>query len=384
MIGDRRLVRVPERGTATVGALPVNYRIRILLVEDDRDSGEALKNLLEKSGVAVTLVATAEDVADNLDLAKFDVLVADIRLAGMSGIDLLEHVRKEYPDFPAILITGYDSLESAIQAVRLGAQDYILKPLDSIADLLIPVRKAVESHRLLLRNRELEVDLKRRCRQLRELGIRLGESQESERRRICRELHDRVGATLTSLGINLNMAREHLLEGRSDGSLAHLERAQVETEDIAGCLRRVMSELYPAVLDEYGLAAALRWYAEEFEKTTGIPVRASVNDLSGRLPRTVETTLFRIAQEGLTNVLKHAEARNVAVLLEETASAVKLAVDDDGKGFDTSADLSENGGLGMLFMRERAEAIGGDFRVTSLTGKGTTVVVTIGRDENGD
>ena len=79
-----------------------------------------------------------------------------------------------------------------------------------------------------------------------------------------------------------------------------------------------------------------------------------------------------------------AEARNVAVLLEETASAVKLAVDDDGKGFDTSADLSENGGLGMLFMRERAEAIGGDFRVTSLTGKGTTVVVTIGRDENGD
>lgn len=361
-----------------------NANIRMVLVEDDRDSGEALKTMLEKSGVDVTMVTSAEDVIDNLSLADFDILVADIRLEGMSGIDLLRHVRKDAADFPVVLITGYDSLESAIEAVRLGAQDYILKPLDSIDELLIPVRNAVENHRLLVRNRELEEDLQRRCSELRELGVRLGESEEAERRRLCRELHDRVGGTLTSLGMNLSVAREKLVEGGRDESMARLERAQAEVEEVAGCLRRVMSELYPAVLDDYGLPAALRWYGQEFSKTAGIPVETAVEDLSMRLPATAETTLFRIAQEGLTNVLKHAEARAATILLEEAGATVRLVVNDDGKGFDAAAVSPRGGGWGMLFMRERAEAVGGRFEIVSAPGKGTRIAVTMERNKNGD
>ena len=361
--------------------------IRMVLVEDDRDSGEALKVMLDKNGIDVTMVPSAEDVVDDLDIDDFDIVVADIRLEGMSGIDLLRHIRKESSDFPVVLITGYDSLESAVEAIRLGAQDYILKPFDSIDDLLIPVRKAVANHRLRMRNTELEVDLNRRCEELRKLGVRLGESEEAERRRICRELHDQVGGTLTSLGMNLNVAHEKLAEGRENESLERIRCAQTEAEEIAGCLRRVMSELYPAVLDDYGLPAALRWYGQEFLRKSGLRVNVAVQDLSTRLPPTTETTLFRIAQEGLTNVLKHAEAECAGIRLEETGSILRLVIEDDGKGIHVAAEPRRTGGWGMLFMRERAEAIGGEFRVVSAPRDGTSIVVTIERasdDYQGD
>ncbi len=137
----------------------IDKQINVLLVEDDPESGEATRMILEKRGVEVALVAKAEEVMDRLQSGSFDIVVADIRLQGMSGVEVLRQIRKEQPDFPVILITGYDDLHSAIEAVRLDAQDYILKPFGSIDDLLAPVKRAVRTHRLLLRNRELEQGL---------------------------------------------------------------------------------------------------------------------------------------------------------------------------------------------------------------------------------
>lgn len=133
--------------------------IRLLLVEDDPDSRSATQLMLEKRGVLVSTAVDAEEALHAFDPARFDVVVSDIRLDGMNGVRLLGRIRAQWPDFPVILLTGYDSIESAVQAVRLGAQDYILKPLDAIDDLLVPVRKAVRAHRLLIRNRLLEADL---------------------------------------------------------------------------------------------------------------------------------------------------------------------------------------------------------------------------------
>ena len=134
--------------------------IRVLLVEDDAESGTAVQAMLQRRDVAVTIVTAADEAMRELAASEFDVVVADIRLEGMSGVDLLRDIRQERPDFPVILITGFDSLESAIQAVRLGAQDYILKPVDTVEDLLLPIHKAVRSYRVILRSRALEQELR--------------------------------------------------------------------------------------------------------------------------------------------------------------------------------------------------------------------------------
>ena len=113
-----------------------NKPISLLLVEDDHESGQGIKAMLERRDVSVVLVPDAELALQEFNKGKFDIVVADIRLGAMTGVDLLREIRSKSDDFPVILLTGYDSLETAIQAVKLGAQDYILKPLDIIDDLL--------------------------------------------------------------------------------------------------------------------------------------------------------------------------------------------------------------------------------------------------------
>lgn len=137
--------------------------IRLLMVEDDPDSGEATRDMLERRGMTVTLVHGVDDAFRVFSAETFDVLVADVRLEGsgdQTGVDILRRVRRDLPDFPVILFTGYDTISTAIEAIRLGAQDYIVKPLNVIEDLLLPVEKAVRHHRLLQTSRNLDMQLR--------------------------------------------------------------------------------------------------------------------------------------------------------------------------------------------------------------------------------
>lgn len=135
--------------------------IRLLLVEDDNESSLLVQSMLTRRGISVCPVENGPAALDRLAGERFDIVVSDVRLGpAMSGVDLLRSVRERERDLPVILITGFDSLHSAIEAVRLGAQDYILKPFDQIEDLLLPVRKAVRTHRLEIQNRRLQQHLK--------------------------------------------------------------------------------------------------------------------------------------------------------------------------------------------------------------------------------
>lgn len=136
-----------------------NEPLRLLLIEDDRESGESMKLMLARRDVQVTLAPSGEEALTCFSVDAYDVVVSDIRLQGMSGVEVLRHIRAINQHFPVILLTGYDSIESAIAALQEGAQDYILKPLDSIEQLLKPVRTAVNNHRLRLKREELEREL---------------------------------------------------------------------------------------------------------------------------------------------------------------------------------------------------------------------------------
>ncbi|MCI0396554.1 MAG: GAF domain-containing sensor histidine kinase [Chloroflexi bacterium] len=213
-------------------------------------------------------------------------------------------------------------------------------------------------------------------------GSRLAEAEEAERRRLAQEIHDRLGQNLTALSIDLNLIKsllrhkeEHLLQiySRLDDSLALVEQTIEQ-------MRTIVHELRPAVLDDYGLAPALRWHAQQFSERSSIPVQVWVETPTTRLPAAAETALFRIAQEALTNVAKHARARRVTVTLESTPTGARLCVTDDGVGFDP-ADLagrkSGQSGWGLLIMHERAESVGGNLQIQATTNKGTAIIVEV-------
>ncbi len=195
-------------------------------------------------------------------------------------------------------------------------------------------------------------------------------AQEEERRRIARELHDGVGPALASMNLRLHTARK-LLERDQRSAAEEIEElaelAQANIQDI----RRMIYDLRPAVLDELGLVPALRDYLARCQREHGLVIDFTADE-GERLPAPVETTLFRVAQEALNNVVRHAGAQQVDVDLTWDDAHLTLRIADDGRGFDPQAPRSGTH-LGLWSMRERVEQLGGHFEVDSAPGIGTMV-----------
>jgi PAS domain S-box-containing protein len=219
--------------------------------------------------------------------------------------------------------------------------------------------------------------------QLRALAGRLAEVQEAERKLLAQELHDRVGRNLTALDFNLNIIRAQLSAAASDTApiQARLDESLALVEQTAECIRDVMANLRPPVLDDYGLVAALRWYAAQFASWAGLNVTVQGEEYDPRLAPPVETALFRIAQEALTNVAKHAQATEVVLTVTLKDGIARLVVIDDGLGFEpiALAEITKRQGWGLLSMSERARAVGGWCRIESCVGLGTRVTVEVAR-----
>jgi PAS domain S-box-containing protein len=226
------------------------------------------------------------------------------------------------------------------------------------------------------RERWTERELRRYANELRAISRRLVVVQEAERRELASGLHDLVGQKLTALNINLTIVKSRLppesaavLSGRLNESLTLVEETIESIRDVMGALR-------PAVLDDYGLAPGLRWYAEHFSKRTGVTTTVADEGATCRLPVAVEEAFFRIAQEALANVAKYARAGTSTVTLTATPHAACLKIADDGRGFDPSASHhpTRESGWGLMIMRERAAGVGAQLRVESAPGRGTRVI----------
>jgi two-component system sensor histidine kinase UhpB len=223
--------------------------------------------------------------------------------------------------------------------------------------------------------KEIEGTLRTSAEQLTALSRGLVQVQEAERRQLSRELHDRVGQNLTALSINLDILRTSLAGDGYAAQHARLEDSSRLLERTVDSIQNVMSELRPPMLDDYGLLPALHWYAKDFAARTGIDVKLIGSDEPERLAPDIEITLFRVAQEALTNVAKHAHAAHVEITLEHTADHCLMTVTDDGIGIESSAE--RHASLGMVTMRERVQAIGGRFHVRSTPAGGTQIAIDI-------
>jgi len=224
----------------------------------------------------------------------------------------------------------------------------------------------------------------------RELLQRLTTAQEDERRRIARDLHDQMGQHLTALGLGLKVVKDEHPE--PSGSRNRLEKLQALTDLIGREVHQLALELRPTSLDDLGLHTALAHYTERWSAQSGVAIDfQSVGPDTGRLPEAVETVLYRVIQEALTNVLKHAKARRVSLVLQRFANQAVAVVEDDGVGFDTEsmmASVGDRGRLGLLGMRERVALIDGTLTVESTPSRGTTVIARVplpdGRRERGN
>ncbi len=232
-----------------------------------------------------------------------------------------------------------------------------------------------------IENAQLYEAVRQQRQQLRALAARLTEAEESERQWLAQELHDQVGQNLTALGINLDIIRSLLPESPDEALLSRLEDTSKLLSQVTERIRGVMADLRPPVLEDYGLVAALRWYGALFNERTGIAVEVTGEEPDPRLVVSAENALFRITQEALTNVAKHAQAEQVWISVELDPKMLQLVITDDGVGFDP-ARLEESGrrrGWGLVSMTERAETVGGVCRIEPEPDGGTRVVVEVQR-----
>ncbi len=210
--------------------------------------------------------------------------------------------------------------------------------------------------------------------QLRKLSIKVVEAQEEERRRISRELHDEMGQALTAIKLNLQMLLVSLPEG-DDFLREQVEEVIRLTNDSIQEVRRLAMDLRPSILDDLGLVPTLQWYKTQFEKRSECRLNLSIAPQLPRLLPNAETALYRVVQEALTNVSRHANARRVEISLSADEKGVYCTIEDDGQGFSPEAENAS--GVGLTSMQERIEALGGAFNLVSAPGKGTTITIFI-------
>jgi signal transduction histidine kinase len=227
--------------------------------------------------------------------------------------------------------------------------------------------------------RRAEEELRQSADEIRQLYVRLATVEDDERRALHAELHDRVGANLAALRLELDIAEKHLAGGDAANVQRHLESARAVAAETMAIARNLMAELRPPALDDFGLVAALREFADGHSRRLDVPVDVVGPNLTPRPGLLVESTLFRIAQEAVVNATRHASATCVTISVVDRDGRIAMIVGDDGVGFDPEVPDIGPDHWGLRNMRERARAIGGTLRIESAAGAGTRIIAEIPR-----
>jgi signal transduction histidine kinase len=286
-------------------------------------------------------------------------------------------------------MTALTSSEDKVKGFEVGAVDYVTKPLNQeevLARITSHLRhqernKQLELSNQIERSRLLEAVREQR-EQLRALNNRLTAVQEEKQKQLAREVHDELGQALTAICINLAAIEEELPLECGSKVEERLQEAIMLTDQTLEQIRKLSLDLRPLMLDELGLVPALRSYVKQYAKRVNLKVKFEPVEFEKRLPSEIETALFRITQEALTNVARHAQASQVHLQLHFKESTIITTIEDDGQGFDVAMVVNHHhdaavGGTGLLGMRERVTLLGGYFHIESTPGRGTCVSIEI-------
>jgi len=356
-----RQVEGPELSLRQAAEAPA-AAIRVLLVEDNAGFAYFIRDVLTRQtpgGFVIREVKTLETALSAAGGADVDVILLDLGLPDSARMDTFSRMRARAPRVPIIILTVLDDDAVALEAVRSGAQDYLVKEQVNKDMLVRTIRYAVERARA--------------DNALHELSARLMDLQDAERRRIARDLHDTTAQTLAVLSMNLALLSRSLPDNAAE-SRTLMNECTAMARHCSNELRTTAYLLHPPLLDELGLAGAVRDYCDGFSERSGIRVDLELPGELGRLPREVETTLFRVMQESLTNIHRHSGSPTASIRLMRHNGTVGLEVADAGRGMRAAQSPARPPviGVGIAGMKERIRQLGGSIEISS--GANGTVV----------
>jgi signal transduction histidine kinase len=299
----------------------------------------------------------------------WDAILSDYNLPGFSGLVALDLLKASGQDVPFILVSGEIGEDTAVEAMRNGASDYLLK--NNLARLVPALLHAIEANETRRARVRADRELGESKQRLRELAQHLQNSIEQERAAIAREIHDDVGGGLTALKFDLAWIQRH---STAPDVVARCESA-LETVTLAiDSSKRIMHNLRPAILEQ-GLVAALQWITSRFERRTGIECVVRLPSRVPELPAGVPLVAYRTAQEALTNISKHAHATQVQLDLSLAGDVLSLEISDNGRGLSPE-DLAKARSFGIRGLHERAGTVGGWVELSSGRA-GTTMILSV-------
>jgi two-component system, sensor histidine kinase len=388
---------IPVPMPAQRGRLMAADAVNVLAVDDRPDGLLALRAVLESPHYNVVTVPSGAEALAFLLEHECAVILLDVQMPVMDGFETARLIRSHRPsqDTPIIFITAISKGQTHMhRGYELGAVDYVFKPFDSqvlrskvaVFAALYRNRRTIgrQTEQLAEVNRRLQLEVAERREaqerlanseaQLKALSARLLTAQEEERRSIAQDLHDDLGQILTCIGMDLRRA----LHAKPKAAQEILQETAGTLHRAHDSLRLLATSLRPPILDGEGLGDALAHLVSEFEVRTGVRAKLEVGAGSSQLSILAMTNLYRIVQEALHNVQKHARAASVVVELAFPPEEITLAIRDDGCGCDPGS-VRAGRTLGLVSMKERAELFGGEFRFASTPGGGAEVRVTLPR-----
>ena len=364
---------------------------RLLFVDDEEGIRLTLPPLLQTKGFEVRVAANVPEALIEINSYQFDVLITDLNISEQGdGFLVVSAMRHLQPHCVNLILTGYPALETAVQAIRSQVDDYLMKPSD-VDSLVTTINQKLETrgNQLLRKNqknfsaKDTDVEAVRQTREgteqaakkrnrdlarIRELTGSLLQLRDNERRRLARDLHDSMGQLLTAVSIDLSFAERESASLSLQAAKAVHEAADL-VQQIIKEVRTISHLLHPPLLDEAGLVSAIRCYLDGYAERSNIAVTFEFPADFARLPLEVETAIFRIVQEALTNVHRHSGSPSARICIGRDSDKISIEVQDDGKGIpaDKLLQLESNGrsGVGIRGMRERVKQFGGCLEISS-------------------
>lgn len=375
----------------------LNYQdFNILIVDDTPVNLKVIVDYLESYGFGIRIARSGESALRRVQYDQPDIILLDVLMPGMDGFEACYRLKSNAAtrDIPVIFMTSLTSTEDKVKGFEVGAVDYVTKPLhqeEVLARITTHLRLRDLTLNLQEKNRLLEISsrvekerlfeaVSQQRQQLRALANRLTDVQEAERKQLARELHDEMGQALTAISINLAAIKKDLPPQCLTPIKERLAEASLLTEQTLEQIRELSLNLRPSMLDDLGLVPTLHWYVKRYANRVTVETDFQVTGLKERLPPAIETTLYRIVQEALTNVARYAQASRVQLQLHRKNSVVAVFIEDNGQGFDLAEVVNRENpknGTGLLGMRERVTLLGGKFNIQSQAGQGTQLAIEI-------
>lgn len=349
--------------------------IRILHLEDSAVDHALVRRALERSGLEITIdhVETLADFDCATRSTAYDAIVADYRLRGFTALDAWDALKSQASAPPFILLSGAIGESAAVAAIKLGMSDYLQK--DDLAKLAPVILRAIELQQTRLAKDRADAELAVSERRLAEFAEHLQSTIEQERASIAREIHDDIGGALAAAKLDLAWIGRHLTD---PVTLGHVTAATEMLQHALGASQRIMMNLRPAILEQ-GLAAAVDWLATGFERRTGIRTVLRAGPPGHELPKSVQLTAYRTAQEALTNIAKHARCDLVTIDLTDSGNVLTLEISDNGQGI-SPAEQGKPKGFGLKGLQERAKSVGGWLDISTRVDKGTSIILSVPLD----